>query len=127
VVAVALEFALASAPFGRDAHVVTVRGGLDVSTAPQLRDELLRASDDGARGIVVDLLKVPFVDSAALEILVEASKRTRARGGTFRVLCNDRRIAWIAEITGLARIHTCQGSSLESRGDDAAIAAENQV
>jgi anti-sigma B factor antagonist len=97
-------FALTSAYIGRDAHVVTVSGDLDVVTAPGLRDELVRASSEGAGEIVVDLLRVPFVDSVALAVLVEASKRTTARGGVFRVVSDDRRIARIIEISGLDRV-----------------------
>jgi anti-sigma B factor antagonist len=113
----ALDFALTSAYLGRHAHVVTVSGDLDASTAPQLREELVRAADEGAMEIVVDILKVPFVDSVALGVLVEASKGTRARGGVFKVVCDDRRIARIIEITGLDRIfriHTTLRAALES-------------
>ena len=100
----AQDFALTSAYLGGDAHVLTVAGELDVATAPGLRDELSRISDDGGSEIVVDLLNVPIVDSMALGILVEASKRTNARGGTFRVVSDDRRVARVIEITGLDRV-----------------------
>jgi anti-sigma B factor antagonist len=101
---VALDFALTSAYLGGQVHVVTVCGDLDAATAPELRAELDRMFEEGGREIVVDLLKVPFVDSVALGILVEASKRSQARGGVFRVVCEDRRIARIIEITGLDRV-----------------------
>jgi anti-sigma B factor antagonist len=97
------RFAITSAKLGGNAHVVTVSGDLDVFTAPGLRDELVRAWSEGANEIVVDLLRVPFVDSVALGVLVEASKQTSARGGVFSVVCEDRRIARIVEITGLGR------------------------
>jgi anti-sigma B factor antagonist len=121
VAAVAFEFALTSAYLGGNAHVITVAGDLDYSTAPRLRAELVRASDEGATEIVVDILKVPFVDSVALGVLVEASKRTCARGAGFTVVCDDRRIARIIEITGLDRtfrIHTTLHAALESLDSD---------
>jgi anti-sigma B factor antagonist len=114
---VALEFALTSAYLGRHSHVVTVSGDLDVNTAPRLREELVRAADEGAMQIVVDILKVPFVDSVALGVLAEASKGTRARGGVFKVVCDDVRIVRIIEITGLDRIfriHTTLRAALDS-------------
>jgi anti-sigma B factor antagonist len=98
------DFALTSAYFAGDSHVITASGDLDAMTAPQLRDELTRASSEGADEIVVDLLRVPFVDSVALGVLVEASKHTTARGGVFRVVSDDRRIARVIEISGLARV-----------------------
>jgi anti-sigma B factor antagonist len=111
------DFALTAAYLSGGVHVVTVSGDLDLSTAPGLRTELVRAWDEGATEIVVDLLRVPFVDSTALGVLVEASKRTTARGGVLRVVCDDRRIARIIEITGLDRVlrlHTTLREALES-------------
>jgi anti-sigma B factor antagonist len=98
------QFDLTTAYLGGDAHVLTVAGELDVATAPRLRAELIRVDAERGREVVVDLLEVPFVDSVALGILVEASKRTKARGGTLRIVCDDRRIARILEITGLDRV-----------------------
>lgn len=107
-------FDLTSAYLGGNAHVVTVAGDLDVATAPKLSSELVRASSEGATEIVVDLLRVPFVDSVALGVLVEASKRTTAGGGVFRVVCHDRRIARIIEITGLHRVFRLHASLREA-------------
>jgi anti-sigma B factor antagonist len=98
------DFALSSAYLGRDLHVVTVEGELDVATAPALRDELRRIADDGATQVVVDLLRVSLLDSVTLGILVDGSKRLSSRDGTFRIVCDDRRVARIIEITGLNRI-----------------------
>ncbi len=111
------EFALTAAYLGGNVHVVTVSGDLDLETAPGLRDELIRAWHDGAAETVVDLLKVPFIDSIALGVLVEASKRARARGSMLRLVCDDRRIARIIEITGLdlvLRVHSTLRDALES-------------
>jgi anti-sigma B factor antagonist len=111
------DFALTSAYLGGDAHIVTVSGELDVGTAPALREELSRIADEGAREVIVDLLQVGFVDSVALGVLVEASKRAVTRGGTFRVVYDDRRIARIIEITGLGRVlrlHSTLREALEA-------------
>jgi anti-sigma B factor antagonist len=110
-------FSLTSAYLGRSAHVLTVAGDLDLVSSPGLRAELTRVWEEGAREIVVDLLKVPFVDSVALGVLVEASKRTKARGGVFRIVSDDRRIGRIIEIMGLDRVlhlHTTLRSALEA-------------
>ena len=111
------NFGLTSAYLGGDAHVVTVGGDLDVATVPGLRDELGRIADEGAQEVIVDLLAVAFVDSVALGLLVETSKRMKARGGRFRIVCEDRRIARIIEITGLdgvLRRHSTLRDALES-------------
>ena len=54
--------------------VVAVRGEIDVSTAPELRDVLHAAIDDGAR-MEVDLRHVTFMDSTGLAVLVDAHRR----------------------------------------------------
>jgi anti-sigma B factor antagonist len=113
------DFVITAAYLGRNAHVVTVGGELDVATAPALRGELDRISAEGATDTVVDLLAVSFVDSVGLGILVEASKRMKARGGALRIVCDDRRIARIIEVTGLdrvLRIHTTLRGALEELG-----------
>ena len=111
------EFTLTSAYLGGHVHVVTVCGELDVATVPGLGDELARVLNEGAHEVVVDLLAVPFVDSVALGLLVETSRRMAARGGVFRIVCDDRRIVRIIEITGLDRVlrcHTTLREALES-------------
>jgi len=114
---VSATFGLTSAYLGGDAHVVTVEGELDIAAVPALRDELRRIDGDGGQDVIVDLLAVPFVDSVALGLLVEASKRMKARGGVFRIVSDDRRIARIIEITGLDRVlrrHSTLRDALES-------------
>jgi anti-sigma B factor antagonist len=114
---VATDFNLTSAYLGGGAHVVTVAGELDVGTAPALRDELTRIATEGASEVFVDLLQVAFVDSVALGVLVDASKRASARGGALSLVCDDRRIARIIEITGLdpvLRIHPTLREALEA-------------
>jgi anti-sigma B factor antagonist len=101
------DFTLTSAYLGGGAHVVTVAGELDVATVPGLRDELGRIVGEGGREVVVDLVGVPFLDSGALALLVETSKRVDALGGVFAIVCDDRRIIRIIEITGLDRVLRC--------------------
>ncbi len=120
------EFELTSAYLGGSASVVTVAGELDVMTAPALRDEISRVAEAGAYEIVVDLLKVPFVDSVGLGVLVDASKRAQSRGGVLRVVCDDRRIARIIEITGLdrvLRVHPTLRGALEALDQERPIPA----
>jgi anti-anti-sigma factor len=108
------EFTLTSAYLGGHVHVVTICGELDVATVPGLGDELARVLNEGAHELVVDLLAVPFVDSVALGVLVETSRRMDARGGVFRIVCDDRRIARIIEITGLDRVLRCHPTLREA-------------
>lgn len=67
--------------------VIEAVGEVDLTTAPQLREELLAAIGDTDKlGIIVDLSKVDFIDSAGLALLVEARKRLSPDGRTLSIL-----------------------------------------
>jgi anti-sigma B factor antagonist len=98
------DFSVATAYLGAGGYVVTVVGELDVATAPALRTAFAELAHEGALEVIVDLLNMPFIDSVGLAVLVETSKRLKAKGGVLRVVCNDGRVAHILEITGLGQI-----------------------
>ncbi|WP_020638923.1 STAS domain-containing protein [Amycolatopsis balhimycina] len=57
------------------ALVVAVAGDVDLSTAPMLRDALDAALSQAPRRVVVDLSLVLFLNSAGLEVLLDAHRR----------------------------------------------------
>jgi anti-sigma B factor antagonist len=59
---------------------------------------------------VVDLLRVTFLDSTALGVLVGAAKRVRAGGGSIVLVSDDPRTLRVFEITGLGGIFTLERS-----------------
>ena len=68
----------------------------------ELRDRLEDAIDRVPQGtVVVDLLKVTFIDSTALGVLIGGLKRSQSAGGVFRIVVAEPRILKIFEITGL--------------------------
>jgi anti-sigma B factor antagonist len=77
-----VAFAVDAATSG--GHVVlTVRGDVDLATAPLLRDRLSHALSDAVAGspsVVVDLAAVGFMDSTGLGVLVSAHHRAAASG-----------------------------------------------
>lgn len=91
--------------YPRDAsHIVAVAGEIDVATAPQLRQCLHHLLSEGRSTIVLDLLRVTFLDSTALGVLVGALKRCREQGGDLQIVVADPRILKIFEITGLTNV-----------------------
>ena len=95
--------------------LVVLRGDLDLATAPELRECLVKVIDEGAR-VVVDLEAVGFLDSAGLGILVGGLKRARTRGGELELVCTSKDVLKPLEITGLDRVFTIHA------GRDAALA-----
>src|SRR5204863_6296559 len=75
------DFALTEDALDDDRHLVAVRGDLDLHTAPELREALARAIDEGRSRLVVDLTETSYMDSSGLTALVLAHKRVRKRSG----------------------------------------------
>jgi anti-sigma B factor antagonist len=95
--------------------VIAVAGEVDLYTAPELKRELITAIDQGARKIVVDLSEATFIDSTTLGVLLSGVKRLRPLDGELAVVCTDRNIRKIFEITLLDRvfsIHDERGAAL---------------
>jgi anti-sigma B factor antagonist len=85
---------------------VTVRGEVDVHTAPVLRDRLDEAVGQGEPRVVVHLDGVSFIDSTGLGVLVAAQRVQRASGGSLELVCSRRRVLRILELTGLHTLFT---------------------
>ena len=92
------------------ASVIALRGEADIYSAPELRRLVDEALVMGERAVVVDLTETSFVDSTVLGILTAARKRLAAEGGVISVVCRDRNIRKVFEVTGLDRIIAIHGS-----------------
>ena len=68
-----------------DSVVVTVRGTLDLDTAPVLRTTMDQIVDRPHPRIVVDLSGVEFCDSTGLSAFVVGHRRAAASGGWVRL------------------------------------------
>lgn len=60
--------------------VLTLDGEFDLAAAPALRDQLAAARAAGARGVVLDMAEVAFVDSSILRELLRAESALQADG-----------------------------------------------
>jgi anti-sigma B factor antagonist len=60
--------------------VLALAGEFDVAAAPALRERLAAVSAAGARGVVLDMAEVTFVDSSALRELLRAEAALAAAG-----------------------------------------------
>jgi len=84
--------------------VLTVRGEIDVSTAPRLRQQLVEMASTGQDRVVLDLDAVDFLDSTGLGVLIGGLKRFRSLGGDLLLVCTRPRILKVFEITGLSGV-----------------------
>ena len=81
--------------------VARASGDLDLTTAPRLREQLVRVVVEGQPRVVLDLQAVDFVDSTGLGVIVGLLKRTRSQGGDLRLVSTRTGLRQILELTAL--------------------------
>jgi anti-sigma B factor antagonist len=84
--------------------VVVLGGEVDLYTAPELKQELHRLVAEGATRVVIDMTQTTFIDSTTLGVLLSVVKRVRPEGGAVVLVCPDRNVRRIFEITLLDRV-----------------------
>ena len=99
-----MHFDMKTEQLSETAYVVSLSGEVDLYTAPEFKQQLLEVIAQGGRQVVVDFTDATFIDSTTLGVLVGGVKRLRPKDGELSLVCSDRNIAKIFEITGLDRV-----------------------
>ena len=97
----AIEFGISDRAFDATTHVVSVRGEIDLFTAPEFKQRVSAPIAAGVDHVIVDLMETTFIDSSSLGVLIGAHRRLKARGGRLIVACNGETIVKTFRITGL--------------------------
>ena len=87
-------------------YVIALAGEVDLYTAPEFKAQLLDVIGKGGKQVIVDFTDTTFIDSTTLGVLVGGVKRLRTNDGELSLVCSDRNITKIFEITGLDRVFT---------------------
>ncbi len=85
-----------------DLVLLSLEGELDIYTVGSFRQESDKI-DPGATQVVVDLTDVSLLDSSGLGALVSLLNRARAAEGLLGIICPQRHLRRVFEITGLRR------------------------
>ncbi|MGZ6582596.1 MAG: STAS domain-containing protein [Gaiellaceae bacterium] len=101
-----MNFDIKTEQLGNDAYVISLAGEVDLYTAPEFKQQLLEVIGQGGKQVVVDFSNTTFIDSTTLGVLVGGVKRLRTNDGQLSLVCSDRNITKIFEITGLDRVFT---------------------
>jgi anti-sigma B factor antagonist len=101
-----MNFDIKTQELSGDAYVISLSGEVDLYTAPEFKQQLLDVIGKGAKEVVVDFSDTTFIDSTTLGVLVGGVKRLRTNDGQLSLVCSDRNITKIFEITGLDRVFT---------------------
>jgi anti-sigma B factor antagonist len=99
-----MNFDITTEQLSDAAYVISLSGEVDLYTAPEFKQQLLEVIGQGGKDVVVDFSNTTFIDSTTLGVLVGGVKRLRPTGGQLTLVCNDRNITKIFEITGLDKV-----------------------
>jgi anti-sigma B factor antagonist len=97
----AMEFCAFDEQVDETTHVVSVRGEIDLFTAPEFKARIHDAIEAGRDVVVVDLSGTTFIDSSSLGVLISAHRRLKMRGGRLVVACDVPAVLNTFKITGL--------------------------
>jgi anti-sigma B factor antagonist len=109
-----MNFAINTEQISDDAYVISLTGEVDLYTAPEFKEQLVEVIGEGATTVVVDLTDTTFIDSTTLGVLVGGVKRLRPDGGRLVLVCSDRNILKIFEITGLDQVFPIHATLAEA-------------
>jgi anti-anti-sigma factor len=81
--------------------VISVRGEIHVSTAPEFSRLLTASIAAGRTRMVLDLTDVEFIDSTGLSVLLNALRRITRADGRMALVCSNPTVMRLFEITRL--------------------------
>jgi anti-sigma B factor antagonist len=104
--------------------VISLEGEIDLGRAPSLKWALVDSVDAGCKQLVVDLLRVTFMDSTALGVLV-AVNRSLDADARLAIVCVHTNVLKIFELSGMDGTFpifpTLEQALAHTRGLDAPI------
>jgi anti-sigma B factor antagonist len=100
-----------------DVPVLSVAGEVDLATAPQMRDALVRlAADHPGANVVIDLDGVTLLDSVGLGLLIGGLRRMRGTGGDVALVCTTPRLIELLALCRLDRVFEIHPSVAAATG-----------
>ena len=84
--------------------LMRLKGEIDLHTCAPFRDTLRELIDQKRYNIVIDLSEVPYLDSAALGVLVDAVRRVREFNGAIYLVAPTPFVRRAFDITRLIKI-----------------------
>lgn len=111
-----MNFDINTEQLSNEQYVISLAGEVDLYTAPEFKQQLLDVIAQGGKDVIVDFTNTTFIDSTTLGVLVGGVKRLRTNDGQLSLVCSDRNITKIFEITGLDRVFTIHATREEAVG-----------
>jgi anti-sigma B factor antagonist len=96
--------------------IFRLSGELDMKAAPALKQQLMTRATGGRPCVVITLTELRYVDSAGLDVLVNAQKAFTANGGMLRLAAPRPEVRNILQITRLLTFFTVHDTEAEAVG-----------
>ena len=102
-------------------QTISVRGELDLSTAPELEGPLEETLERGEGSVLIDLSQCEFIDSTGIALIVRAWQRLDGgENGRALMICSQNdQVRRVLEITGLELsipVHLTRDEALAALG-----------
>jgi len=97
-----------------DITICRAEGEIDITSSPELKKTLDKLLAQKTPKIVIDLVKVTYVDSSGLATLVGILKSVRSYGGKMRLAGLSPKIKSLFEITKLDKLFEIAASAEEA-------------
>lgn len=85
---------------------VTVFGDLDGSTSPTLLKEIESLIEQGMVNVILDFSGIEFISSSGIGVIAVSSKDISQRSGKLIVVCNNKKVLSLFDITNLSKVIT---------------------
>jgi len=84
--------------------VLRLSGELDLGSVPEVRRAIRALIDEGFVNFIINLTLLDFIDSSGLGVLVGGLARVREKQGEIKIVCANRRILRVFEMTRLTQL-----------------------
>ncbi|HET7478220.1 MAG TPA: STAS domain-containing protein [Rubrobacteraceae bacterium] len=95
-----MDFEVSIDEHARDYSLISVRGEVDLHTAPKVQYSIERATENGAAAVFVDMSGIAFMDSTALSTFMRLKDALEKQGLPFRLVSPSAAVERIFDVTG---------------------------
>jgi len=88
----------------KDFVAVAIDGEVDLNSSPQLRKVFTEILSQGASKILINFVKVSYIDSSGLATLIEMMQRLKKENGQMRLVGMSDKVKSLFEITKLDKL-----------------------
>jgi anti-sigma B factor antagonist len=94
--------------------ILSIRGRIDTSTAPELEQAINREIDNGNRKVLLNFSHVPYISSGGLRVLLTTAKKLKNHGDKFGLCCLMPEVLKILKLAGFTSIFSIYPSEGEA-------------